>query len=274
MTTNETHSIIEYSPSPFLDDIPIEFRTFCIIFQSILALTGTFGNVLTLIAVFSCKKLRRTHNAYIAHLAFVDIVISGVLVPINIYGLSQQKDGDDTIGCIIIAAISLAALVASILSLFMVALNRYVLICKGMHTYVRMYNKKTVSISICLLWFWAFTVVLPMLSFDGLGWSKKTHYCFFINYDFTAYMYMSLGLAQAGVVLPAAGTSMCYIMIIKKLRDSARKLAPKSGNSSTKEVRKEVAIEFKISQTILGINMIRQRCWNLISCNYIEVMKP
>lgn len=234
MGNNQT---IEYNPAPALDDISLELRIFFIIFQSLLGVTGTFGNLLTLVAVFSCKKLRRTHNAYIAHLAFVDLMISAFLVPMNIYGLDENRTEDPRVSCKIIAVISLTALVASLLSLFMVSLNRYILICKGMHTYIRMYNKRTVPFSIIGLWVWAFAVVLPMLSFDGLGWSAKTHYCFFINYHFITYLYMSVGLAQAGVVLPAIATSLCYMLIIKKLRASARKLAPKSISSTGKEVK-------------------------------------
>ena len=237
MGNNATHPVIECNPSEDLDELSAGFRIGCIVFQCILSVTGAFGNLLTLTAVFSCKKLRRTHNVYIAHLAFVDLLISGVLVPINIYGLAEHKIGDETLACTIIGVLSLAALVASILSLWMVALNRYVLICRGSVLYCKMYNKVTVPVSICLMWGWAFAVVLPMLSFDGIGWSDKTHYCFFVNYDFVTYIYICVCLAQAGVVVPAAGTAFCYMLIIKKLRATARKLAPRSGNSSTKEVR-------------------------------------
>lgn len=227
------NNTILYQPEEGLDDVSYAFRIFLIVFQSILCLVGGFGNVLTIIAVLACKKLRRTHNAYVAHLAFVDFVISALLIPTNIYGLYHDKSADDSIGCKAIAVISLAALVSSTLSLFMVALNRYILICKGAYTYTRLYNWKTVPLTIMLLWIWAFAVVLPLLSFGGLGWSIKTHYCFFVNYDFTTYMYINLGLAQGGVVVPAAGTSICYMLIIRKLRATARKLAPKAPTSST-----------------------------------------
>ena len=232
------NNTVLYQPAPGLDDVSYEYSIFLIVFQSLLVCLGGFGNVLTIIAVLACKKLRRTHNAYIAHLAFVDFVISVVLVPINIIGLYNDKNEDDSVACKVIAVVSLAALVSSTLSLFMVALNRYILICKGAYTYTRLYNWKTVPLSIGLLWVWAFGIVMPMLSFGGIGWSIKTHYCFFVNYDFTTYLYMNLGLAQGGVVVPAAGTSLCYMLIIKKLRATARKLAPKAPSSSTvKEVR-------------------------------------
>lgn len=233
------NATIEYDPAEGLDDISSEYRTVAMIVQSFIAVSGTFGNLLTIAAVFTCRKLRRTHNAYIAHLAFVDLLISGFLVPVNIYGLYTNKNADDSVGCQVVAVISLAALVASILSLFMVALNRYILICRGMYTYSKMYNKTTVPISILLIWLWAFAVVIPMLASGMLGWSQKTHYCFFLNYDFGAYIYMSVGLAQGGVVIPAIGTSMSYMMIIKKLKATARRLAPKMPTSS---VVKEVSI--------------------------------
>jgi len=234
MGNNQT--VIEYSPAADLDDLSPGFRTFCIIFQSILALSGSAGNLLTILAVVVCKKLRRTHNAYIAHLALVDFFISSFLIPLNIVGLYRRKSHDESAACKVIAVVSLIALVLSVLNLFMVSLNRYILICKGMFTYTKMYNKKTVPLSILLLWGWAILVVTPMLAADGVGWSQKTHYCFFRNYYFFSYIYITVGLAQAGVVLPAAATSVCYVMIIKKLRTTARKLAPKSPNSLVKEV--------------------------------------
>ena len=229
------NATIHYDPAEDLDDLNPGFVTFCVVLQSILCVVGGLGNILTLLAIILSKALHKSYNAYIAHLACVDLVICCALIPINILGL-LNKDSVPA-NCAAIGAIALISLVISILSLMMIGLNRYILICKNLDFYTRIYNKKMIVITIGIMWLWAFAVVLPMLSFDGLGWSQKTHYCFFINYHFVTYLYMSIGLAQLGVVVPAGITAFCYVLIIRKLKSTAKKLEPHAGSPSTQAVR-------------------------------------
>lgn len=216
-------SAVTYNPAEDLDELHPAFVTFCVVLQSILCVVGGLGNLLTILAIVLCKSLHKTHNVYILHLAVVDTIINIFLIPINIDGLLNSIE--DPPQCIIIGAIAFSALVVSILSLMMISINRYVLICKDTSTYIKLYNKKTVALSIIAMWVWAVVLVVPMSAFDGLGWSQKTHYCFFQNYNFAAYLYMNFGLCQLGVVAPSVTTSICYMLIIRKLKASAEKMA-------------------------------------------------
>jgi len=219
-----------YQPGDTLDYLVEEYKIALTVCQICLCVLGSSGNILTILAVILAKHLHRTHNIYIAHLACVDLLINAFLIPTNIYGFQYGIPSN----CPVIGAISIICLVVSILSLLMVALNRYILICKDASTYARFYNRKTVSVSIVVMWLYACALIIPMQSFHALGWSVKTWYCFFVNYDFSTYIYVSVCMSQLGVVAPAGGTALCYVLIMRKMRASAKKLAPKlpTGNNT------------------------------------------
>ena len=230
------NATIHYNPAEDLDDLNPGFVTFCVVLQSILCVVGGLGNILTLLAIILSKALHKSYNAYIAHLACMDLIICFAMIPSNIRAISGNHG--EPANCAAIGAIALICLVVSILSLMMIGLNRYILICRSLSFYKKIYNKRMIAITFAVMWLWALAVVLPMLSFNGLGWSRKNHYCFFVNYDFITYLYVSVGLAQLGIVVPAGVTASCYVLIIKKLKSTARRLEPRSGNSqNTQPVR-------------------------------------
>jgi len=214
------NNTVSYKPKDGLDDLAYEFKISLSVVQICFCMLGTGGNILTIMAVILAKSLHRIHNIYIAHLAGVDLVINAFLIPTNIYGLEHGRPSN----CTAIGALSLICLVASILSLMMIALNRYILICKNSATYAKFYNRKTIVFSMLLIWVYASVITLPMLSFNALNWNHKTWYCFFINYDFVTYLYISISMASLGVVAPAVITATCYTLIMRRMRASNKAL--------------------------------------------------
>ena len=211
-------SPVEYNPIEGLDDLTDVARTVLMVIQVISCIIGGAGNSLTILAVLCNKKLQTYNNFYVTHLALVDLTISLVLVPINIHGLWRGAPPH----CDIVAAVALSTIVLSILSLFMIAFNRYILICRTFRDYQRIYTRRNVLISLIVMWLYSLAVVLPMFSFKGFGWSVKTHYCFFTNYNFLSYIYVVTVIAPIGNMLPTFGTATCYMFIIKKIRSSER----------------------------------------------------
>lgn len=213
-------STVEYNPEEGLDDLTKESSSIMMAIHIVVSIIGGAGNLLTILAVLCNKKLQTYNNFYVTHLALIDLTISLVLVPINFNGLMFGPPPH----CDIVAAVALCTIILSILSLFMIAFNRYVLICKNLKTYQRLYTRRNVLISLVVMWSYSLAVVLPMFSFHGLGWSVKTTYCFFTNYNFLSYIYVVTVIAPIGNMLPTFATATCYTFIIKKIRASQRLL--------------------------------------------------
>lgn len=86
-----------------------------------------------------------------------------------------------------------------------------------------------------LMWFYAVAVTLPLSTFDGLGWSVKYHNCLFKSYQFDVYLYVVVCFSLVGLTIPVAITALNYILIIRKLKDTANRLRPT--NASMTEAR-------------------------------------
>lgn len=76
----------------------------------------------------SSKKLHTIPNFFVAHLAAVDSVICGVVLPLKLHSMITGKHN---VGCQFFGPIVIAMMVLSLLSLANIALNRYILVCRN-----------------------------------------------------------------------------------------------------------------------------------------------
>lgn len=223
MGNNLTYAV-EYKPTEDLDKLDPVFVKVVAALLWIIAISGAFGNFLTILAIILHKRLHQSYMAYVAHLACVDLVISAFLVPMNV--MEMLGSSLSQMGCEILSAISISCLVVSILNLMMISINRFTLICKDKHVYAKYFNRKTVSISMAAMWVWAGAVTMPMKPIGGLGWGEKYHNCIFQNYQFDVYLYVIACFSIVGLTVPVTMTSLCYILIIKKLHETEKKVRP------------------------------------------------
>lgn len=223
--------VVEYDPPAGLDTLHPNYVIGLCVILGIISFTGGAGNLLTIMAIGLHKGLQKSYTAYIAHLASVDLLISAFLVPSNISGILTTPYS----GCEVLSVISLCGSVVSILNLMMISVNRYILLCKDRHMYEKFFIKRNVAISMALMWVYALAVTIPLKAFDGLGWSVKYHNCIFQSYKFDVYLYVVVCFSVLGLVVPVSVTSICYILIIKKLRSTAKKLQPSDASTTTSQ---------------------------------------
>ena len=121
-----------------------------------LCLLGTLGNSLTILVVFRNKSLQVVSNFLLASLAFADLLVSAILVPMRASQHMTLYNGGNSIPK---AAVEIAGfvgrvnIIASISSLAAMSIDRYVALSHPMLYLSKVkFAKVKVSIAIALIW--------------------------------------------------------------------------------------------------------------------------
>ena len=82
--------------------------------------------------LYFSKKLQTVPNAFIVHLAGIDTIICGVILPLTMQTYVTDKYGGPS-ACKVLGPLNVMVMVLSLLSLTNVAVNRYIMVCKPPH---------------------------------------------------------------------------------------------------------------------------------------------
>lgn len=153
-----------FIPPPVPGHIKIIFT----VVYSIIMLFALSGNTLVIFVILGNKSLRNVTNMFLISLAISDIFISGFNIPL---GLLYNFNGEWTHGEILCKFVSFATsvnVIASIMTLTAVALERYYAIC---HPLKMRYLKKTTRVVVVMIaiWILALAVSSPFLVIQRIG---------------------------------------------------------------------------------------------------------
>ncbi|KAJ8024624.1 G-protein coupled receptor moody [Holothuria leucospilota] len=143
------------------------------------AVVGTIGNFLVILAVIVSKKLRTATNAFVVNLAVADL-LTALCVPWNAVALLgfEGLPVPEPI-CSIAAGVMFTCVGCSLYTLASIAINRLILITKPLHVYRKLFQPKLIGFSIVLIWVIPFclAVVPPLFDAGALGYNEKYHTC-------------------------------------------------------------------------------------------------
>nr|XP_054768294.1 G-protein coupled receptor moody-like [Lytechinus pictus] len=143
-------------------------QTHTIIIATLFILVGTIGmigNCLVLIAVLLSKKLQTATNAFVVNLSISDFLTCFVL-PFQASGLFSDSGWLLSDGmCNFVAVLTITTPTVSVLTLGMIAVNRYTLITKTKKTYQQIYRLPVIAALVSTTWlFPILTIVIPQLT--------------------------------------------------------------------------------------------------------------
>ncbi len=152
--------------------IPPELATGLQIYLTIASIFGSIGNLMILIATARTKQLQTSPNIFFVNLAVADFMVCIIAMPAGAVTLTYDIPEEP---CKLIGFVAVVMGNMSIISLFMIALNRYVLICRPRETYYRLYSKKNIMLSFLLVWTLDFAIfALPL--FRGRGYGRSDYF--------------------------------------------------------------------------------------------------
>lgn len=228
-----------------------------------ICLLSFLGNLLVVYAIHTDSRLHTITNMLIESLAFSDILMAVFHMPFWIISLRYGKWVLGHVICEIVGVTQLIFGIVSLLTMTVIALNRYFKVVKR-QLYTRFFsNKKTTYIVIALCWFLSVLVNSPQL----YGWGNITYHVFFTDCtcewkrkDISYILFLCI----TTIFIPATIIFSCYFMIYRTVRASSRRVQGHSmlaNYGKALEEKSEVAV-LKTSLTVVCVYML---CWTPIS---------
>ena len=224
-------------------------------------LTAFLGNSLFILAFSNTPSLRSPQNFYLVSLAIADILNAVVCMPVTLaVSIKGKWDFSDVICQLQGSLISVFSTV-SLLTLCMIAINRYVKITRSAPLYRRLFSKGNVLCSIALSW-----IVTVFLNYSAYFVSKTVHYfhpgkclCFV-----TIYLKDKLGIYSAILYSIVVSVSFnpivfSYYKVLRKIRAHFVQVRSSSfrDDDSTVAFAGEAKITTMLFATILAFFI----CW-------------
>ena len=168
-TTSEPEAL--YSPELHATIIGTMFIVFGII--------GMSGNLLVLVAVALSRKLQTATNAFVVNLSISDFILCFTMQFQAAGVLSSEGWSLSHTTCDFVSIMTIITPICSVLTLAMIAINRYTLITKNKKTYQQIYRTKFIAILVAFTWLMPITtIVIPQLTpLGSLGYDPLYRIC-------------------------------------------------------------------------------------------------
>ena len=188
---------------------------------SFICLAALIGNVSLFLIVYKDRHLQTITNLFILNLAAVDILVSLLSMPVTVVTIISERWVFGHTACVALGFFTLLAFIASVMSLGMIALNRYFYIVKW-NTYTKTFSKKKALLYVAAVWFVSISLASPPL----FGWAEYRFipgklYCFVYWPSNVYFMYFMITVCFFG---PLSVMAFSYYNILVFTRDSNRRV--------------------------------------------------
>ncbi|EDO42339.1 predicted protein, partial [Nematostella vectensis] len=222
------------------------------IFLSFICLISLTGNLSLFIIVLRNRNLRTRSNWFTLNLAFADVLVSSVNMPVTIATILAEKWLLGTTACSISAFLTILSFIASVMSLALIAVNRFFFIVRW-RSYSSLFKRSRVVIYISIDWGISLLLSSPPL----LGWARFDYipgksYCFVFWPSDVLFMYFMIFVCFCG---PLVTMAVCYTKILLFTREHKRKVMAEVTGAVSPE-------ETKITNTLLIVLAVFLLSWS------------
>ncbi|CAM1323801.1 Uncharacterised protein g8501 [Pycnogonum litorale] len=227
----------------------LHFAAFCVILFIIIGVTG---NVLTIVALVKCPKVRSTTAVFIINLCVADTCFCAINLPFTASRFIHKDwiHGEDW--CILFPFVRYSNVGVSLLCIVAISINRFVLIA-----YPRLYNgiytRRNIAMMIAFIWIFAFSMLFPTLlkKWGRFGYDESIANCSIIPVNGKS---SKKFLYVVAFVLPCIVIIVSYAGIFWQFKKSSRRLRQHTvGTSDKRKERKRRKDEWKITCMVLVI---------------------
>ncbi|XP_053608515.1 G-protein coupled receptor moody-like isoform X2 [Plodia interpunctella] len=136
--------------------------TFAAIVTGFIMVIGLFGNLLTVVALLKCPKVRNVAAAFIISLCIADFLFCAMVLPFAISGFWTRTWSHGGALCKLVPFLRYGNVGVSLLSIALITLNRYIMIAH--HSwYGRVYHKYNIALMIVFSWMFSYGMQIPTL---------------------------------------------------------------------------------------------------------------
>ena len=189
-----------------------------VIILCLICLAALFGNLSLYIIVYKNKDLRTTTNLYILNLAAADIMVSVLSIPFTVVTVITGHWLFSDTTCVVLGFLTILSFIASVMSLGMIAINRYFYIVKW-NTYKKTFSKKKSLLYAAAVWVVSISLASPPL----FGWAEYRFipgksYCFVYWPSNVYFMYFMITVCFLGPLSVMAFSYYNILMFTKNLK--------------------------------------------------------
>ena len=184
-------------------------------FLSCILTSALIGNVSLFVIVYKKRNLLTVTNMFILNLAAADILVSVLSMPTTLITIIKQRWVFGLPACVVSGYITILSFIASVMSLAMIAINRYFHIVKW-NTYNNTFSRKKASVYVAAVWVVSISLACPPL----FGWAEyrfipEKSYCFVYWPANVYFVYFMITVCFFGPLLVIAFSYFKIIMFTR-----------------------------------------------------------
>jgi len=193
---------------------------FAAVAACIFTVIGVAGNLLTVVALIKCVKLR-THatTTFVISLAASDLLFCSINLPLTASRYVHEEWILGATMCRLYPVFFYGNVGASLMNMVAITINRYVLIsCPG--SYPKIYSRCNIMLMVAGVWMFSFGLLIPPLAglWGTLGLDPPTFSCTILRDS--AGRSPKKFLFLFGFLLPCLAIIVCYSAIFYRVRQS------------------------------------------------------
>ena len=186
-----------------------------------ICLAAFIGNVSLFLIVYKNPNLRTITNMFILNLAAADILVSVLSMPVTMVTIVKEHWVFGHTACVVLGYFTILSFIASVMSLGMIAINRYFYIVKW-NTYTITFAKTKALLYAAGVWFVSMFLASPPL----FGWAEYRFipgksYCFVYWPSNVYFMYFMITVCFFG---PLSVMAFSYYNILNFTRNLKMKV--------------------------------------------------
>ena len=192
-----------------------------------ICLAVLIGNFSLYIIVYKNKDLQTISNLYILNLAAADIMVSVLSIPFTVVTVIAGRWLFSDTACVALGFFTILSFIASVMSLGMIAINRYFYIVKW-NTYRKIFSKKKSFLFAAAVWVLSISLASPPL----FGWAEYRFipgksYCFVYWPSNVYFMYFMITVCFFG---PLSVMAFSYYNILTFTKTLKKRIAVSRNN--------------------------------------------
>ncbi|XP_032404304.1 G-protein coupled receptor 84 [Xiphophorus hellerii] len=214
---NYTNQIEDSNFSCYSSSV-VEYRYFAVLWGCCVTITGTVGNLMTVLAFALDSRLQTRFNVLIVNLAVADLLYCTILQPISVDSYLHLRWRTGQVWCQFFGLLLFLSNSVSIITLCLVAVSRYLLVAKRA-VFDRVFSNLGLTLLVVSAWglglasfgpLWSVYVFVPQVCTCSFHRTKGRPYTTIL-----LFFYFFIGLGCVGLF---------YMLIYKKVRLASKAL--------------------------------------------------